>query len=259
MLLTPVLFIVYDKIIAPRYAGSQAKEADAIDDEAPIVIAGVGRFGGVVNRVLLAAGYKTVVLDHRSELLERIRVFGVKAFFGDASRPDLLHAAGIDNARMLIVAIDDRHQATEMVRYVSEHHPHVHIVARAVDRHHVYELWAAGCRDVIRETFDSAIRAARSALEALGVHPFDAETRTRAYVAHDRRHIRELADLYDPDIPAHENEPYVRRTREILASDEKVFSGGRSIFGNRSDRGWVPPTEDDLAAITAEHGEAQSG
>ncbi len=255
MLLTPLLFIVYDKIIAPRYSGSQTAEPDEIDDEAPIIIAGVGRFGGIINRVLLAAGYKTVVLDHHSEHLERLRTFGIKVFYGDASRPDLLHAAGIDEARMLIVAIDDRAQANEIVRHVSESHPHVHIVARAVDRHHVYELWAAGCRDIIRENFDGAVRAARSALEALGVHPYDAERQTRGYVENDKRVIRELAGLYDPDIPVHENKAYVEKTKELLASHEAAVRGSSTIFGNRNDRGWLPPTKDDVDTVTSEHAE----
>ena len=246
MLLTPILFIVYDKVVVPRSAAAQAEEPDAIDQQAPIIIAGVGRFGGVVNRILLSAGYKTVVLDHRSEHLERIRVFGTKVFYGDASRPDLLHAAGIDEARMLVIAIDNRDQATEMVRHVTRHHPHVHIVARAVDRHHVYELWGAGCRDVIRDVFDSAVRAARSSLEALGLHPFDAEVLTRGYVVRDRRALREVAGLYDPEIPAHENEPYVTRVRELLAAEAEELRDGNARFGVRSERGWVPPTAKDV-------------
>jgi len=258
MLLTPVLFIVYDKLIAPRYASAQAAEPDTIDDEAPIIIAGVGRFGGIINHILRAAGHKTVVLDHHSEQLDRLRRFGIKVFFGDASRPDLLNAAGIGSAKLLVIAIDNRRQANEMVRHVTEHHPHVHIVARAVDRHHVYELWAAGCRDVIRENFDSAVRAGRSALEALGMHPYDAELQTRAFVANDRWRIRELADLYDPDIPAHENEAYVARTRELLASTEAVMRGGSAAFGGRSDRGWVPPSPDDVEAVRAGLDEARS-
>jgi len=253
MLVTPLLFIVYDRLIAPRFASGQVAEADAIDDEAPIIIAGVGRFGGIINRILLAAGHKTVVLDHHAEHLERLRVFGIKVFFGDAARPDLLHAAGIAEAKMLVIAIDDREQANEMVSYVTEHYPQVHIVARAVDRHHVYELWAAGCRDIIRENFDSAVRAARSALEALGTHPYDAELQMRAYVENDKRVIRELAALYDPDIPVHENEPYVARTRELLATHEDAMRGGGAIFGNRSDRAWVPPSKEDVAVAIAEH------
>ena len=127
-----------------------------------MIVAGHGRFGGIVNRILTSAGYKTVVLDYQSEQLERLRAFGIKVFFGDATHPDLLHAAGIEEASMLVIAIDDKEQATELVRYVREAHPRVYIVVRAIDRHHVYELWAAGARDIIRENFDSAVRAGRS-------------------------------------------------------------------------------------------------
>ena len=258
MLLTPLLFIIYDKIIAPRYSSAQATDPDEIDERGSVIIAGVGRFGGIVNRVLLGAGYTTVVLDHHSEHIERMRAFGIKAFFGDAGRPDLLHAAGIEHARMLVVAIDDREQATEIVRYVVASHPHVHIVARAVDRHHVYELWAAGCRDVIRENFDSAVRAARSALEALGVHPFDAERKTRAFVRHDLTAIRALADLYDPDVPAHENPEYVAKSKEFIARQEDAMRSGLGTFGTREDRAWSPPTLADVAAVTAESVPADS-
>lgn len=253
MLLTPVLFILYDKIIAPRYVVAQVDEPDAIDEQAPIIIAGVGRFGGVVNHILLTAGFKTVVLEQQSELLERIRVFGIKVFFGDASRPDLLHAAGINQARMLVIAIDDRKQANEMVRHVTEHHPHVHIVARAVDRHHVYELWGAGCRNVVRDTFDSSVRAGRSALEALGVHPFDAESHTRSYVESDKRRLREVADLYDPDLPVHENEPYVARIKALLAAEEDALKNNKTVFTGRGERGWVPPSKQDVDAIVSQH------
>ena len=253
MLLTPALFILYDKVIAPRYAGAQAADPDEIDEEGSIIIAGVGRFGGVINRVLLSAGYKTVVLDYNSEHLERLRAFDIKVFFGDATRPDLLHAAGIDNARMLIIAIDDGEQATELVRYVVKHYPHIYIVARAVDRHHVYELWAAGCRDIIREHFDSSVRAARSALEALGHHPYDAERQTRGYVENDKIAMRELADLYDPDVPVHENAAYVEMSKAFLASHEGAMQGSSKNFGSRAERGWIPPTLDDEAAAIADN------
>jgi len=253
MLLTPLLFILYDKVIAPRYAGAQADDADEIDEDGSIIIAGVGRFGGIINRILLSAGYKTVVLDHNSEHLERLRAFDIKVFFGDATRPDLLHAAGIDNARMLIIAIDDAERATELVRYIVKHHPHIHIVARAIDRHHVYELWAAGCRQIIREHFDSSVRAARTALEVLGHHPFDAERQTRAYVANDKTAMRELAEVYDPDVPVHENTAYVERTKTILASHEGAMQSSSKSFSSRIERGWVPPTLDDEAAAIADN------
>ena len=251
MLLTPVLFIVYDKVIAPRFSDAQSRPADDIDEQGDIIIAGVGRFGGIINRVLLSAGYKTVVLDHNSEHLQRLSAFGIKVFFGDATRPDLLHAAGIDEAKMLIVAIDDRPQATELVRYVTENHPNVYIVARAVDRHHVYELWAAGCRDIIRENFDGAVRAARSALEALGVHPFDAERKTRGFVEFDKAQMRALAEVYDPNIPVHENPEYVKRTKEYLAKQEEAILSPMKAFGTREDLDWSPPSVADTKAAEA--------
>ena len=248
MLLTPLLFIIFDKLIAPRFTASQSREADEIDEKGSVIIAGHGRFGGIVNRILLSAGYKTVVLDYQSEQLEMLRKFGVKVYFGDAMRPDLLHAAGIEEAKMLVIAIDERKNATELVRYVTEKYPHVYVVVRAIDRHHVYELWAAGARDVIRETFDSSLRAGRSALEALGVHPYDAERQVRGFVLNDKQQMFELASVFDLDVPAHENEEYVEKSKQFLDRDEQAMRGNSAAFGSRLDRGWVPPTLEDLEA-----------
>jgi CPA2 family monovalent cation:H+ antiporter-2 len=248
MLLTPLLFIVYDKLLAPRFAESQERRADEIDERGKIIVAGHGRFGGIVNRILLSAGYKTVVLDYQSEQLEILRAYGIKVFFGDAMRPDLLHAAGIEEAEMLVIAIDEKESATELVRYVTEHHPHVYVVVRALDRHHVYELWAAGARDIIRDTFDSSLRAGRSALEALGVHPYDAERQVRGYRINDREQMLELAEAYDPDVPSHENPEYVEKTRKFLERYEQAMQGNSAAFGGRLDRGWVPPSLDDVQA-----------
>jgi len=246
MLLTPALFILYDKLIAPAFSDAQSRAADDIDDQGKVIIAGVGRFGGIVNRILLASGYQTIVLDHHAQHLENLRAFGIKVFYGDATRPDLLRAAGIENARMLVIAIDGKEQATEMVRHVTQNYPHVYVVARAFDRHHVYELWAAGARDIIRENFDGAVRAGRSALEALGAHPYEAERQTQGFVENDKRAIRELAELYDPDVPVHANEAYVARTKELLKSHEEAMRGNSDAFGIRNERGWVPPSLDDL-------------
>lgn len=252
MLLTPLLFIAYDRLIAPRFANTQERAADVIDEHADIIIAGHGRFGGIVNRILRSAGYKTVVLDHHAETLERLLAYGIKVFYGDATRPDLLHAAGIDTARLLVVAIDDRAQATALVHYVHQNHPQVHITVRAVDRHHVYELWNAGARDIIRENFDSAVRTGRSALEALGVHPFEAERHTQQYARHDKAALAELAPLYRADIPAHLNEAYVARTREVIAQQELLYKGDPGAYGDRAEREWTPPSRADVQAVIEE-------
>ncbi len=241
MLLTPVLFIAYERLAVPRYTGEAEREADEIDEEGEVIIAGHGRWGGIVNRMLRSAGYKTVVVDYNSAHLEMIRAFGFKAFYGDASRPDLLHAAGIEKAKMLVVAIDEKDQITEIVRYVVQHYPHVHVIARAKDRNHVYELYAAGCRDIIRELFDSGVRAGRSAFEALGLHPFEADRMARGFVRQDQHAIAELARLYDPETPIHRNSAYVERAKELMAEQEAAMRGSAGAFGGRVERGWVPP------------------
>ncbi|MDV7142897.1 monovalent cation:proton antiporter-2 (CPA2) family protein [Tropicimonas sp. TH_r6] len=248
MLFTPALFVLYDRVLAPRTVETQSREADEIDDEAGIVIAGYGRFGGVINRMLRANGFETVVLDFSSEQLEILRSFGNKVFYGDATRPDLLHAAGIGEAKLFIIAIDDKEQITGLVHYMREHHPQVHVIARAIDRHHVYELYAAGCRDIIRETFDSSVRAARSALEALGLHPFEAELRAKSFTQSDRKRLAELAEIYDPETPVHLNEAYVARSKQASEEEREELSGKTRQFSNRASRGWVPPTLEDLEA-----------
>ncbi len=142
--------------------------------------------------------------------------FGVKVYFGDATRPDLLHSAGVERAKLLVIAIDEREQITELTKYLLQNHPNLHVMARAVDRDHVYDLYFAGCRDIIRETYDSSIRMGRSAFEALGIESHHARAMAAAFDETDRRSMVEVADVYDPAIPVAENEAYVAKVRKIL-------------------------------------------
>ncbi len=218
MLLTPGLFILYDKVIAPRYSVEQERDADDMPDGRKIIIAGAGRVGGVINRVLAAAQYDTTVMDYSSHRLEVLKRFGLKHYFGDASRPDLLHAAGIAEARVLIVAIDDREKIDEIVKYVSLNFPKVHIIARAMDRDHVYDLWAYGCRDIIRETYDSSLRMSRSVLEALGHDRETADKAIRFFDEADRKTMIEMSDAHEVGVPLHQNDAFVARVRERVDS-----------------------------------------
>ncbi|MFY0681572.1 MAG: cation:proton antiporter [Thalassovita sp.] len=249
MMLTPALFILYERVIRPRFDHEEPRDADEITEPGKVLIAGHGRFGGIVNRMMLGAGYETTVLDHSAAQLDVLRAFGVRAFYGDATRPDLLHAAGIAEAQVLVIAINDPEKVTEMVHYVHQNHPHVHILARAFDRRHVYELYAAGCRDIIRETFDSSVRAGRSIYEALGMHPFEAERMKQAFEHDDRAVLLELATLFDPDIPEHENVAYRERAKELMEEREGQLRNRGHAFRSRSERGWVPPTEEDRDAL----------
>ena len=223
MLLTPGFFIFYDKVIAPKYAGGEEREADTIDEPSKVIIAGRGRVGGIVDRMLTTAGYKPVVIDYSSRQLEDMRKFGFQFYFGDATRPDLLSAAGIADAKLLVIAIDGEDQITELTRYVIETYPHVHVMARAVNRHHVYVLWSVGCRDVIRDTYDSSIRMGRSAFEALGMTRRTADRLAEAFDEMDRRAMLEVADAYDVNIPAVENEAYIARVRQVLGPEQEAL------------------------------------
>jgi len=225
MLLTPALFILLDKVIMPHYLARSARPDDPIEPNGKIIIAGHGRFGGIINRMLSSAGHATTVIDYSSEHLDALRAFGFQVHFGDATRPDLLQAAGIAEAKLLIIAIDDKEKITQLVRYAIKTYPDLHVLARAIDRDHVYELWAAGCRDIVREAYDSSIRAGRSALEALGRNPKQAARYASEFERMDRASMPVLADLYRLDTPPHLNAPYVAKVREIREEWEQQLRG----------------------------------
>ena len=215
MLLTPLLFILHDRVISPKFINDEARETDAIEEPGEVIIAGYGRIGTVVDRMLLSAGYKTTVIDFDSTQIDNLRKFGARVYYGDATRPDLLTAAGIDRAQVLVICIDDPEKVTGLARYAIQTYPNLHVVAAARNRHHVYELWRVGCRDIIRETYDSALRIGRSTFEAMGIDREKSDRLVDAFNTMDRRAMMEVADLYDPAIPPTENAPYVARVREI--------------------------------------------
>jgi CPA2 family monovalent cation:H+ antiporter-2 len=188
--------------------------------------------GGIVNRMLRGAGYDTTVIDYSSSQLEMLSRFGLKVFFGDGTRPDMLHSAGIENAKMLVIAIDEKEQTTELVRYVAEHYPNTHIVARARDRTHVYDLWSAGCRDIIRETYDSSVRMGRSAYEALGHSREKADEMAAQFNLRDREAMLKTATVYDPNIPSSQNPAFVAMAKELMEEWENDLIGDHQSKDN---------------------------
>ncbi|MDZ4134131.1 MAG: NAD-binding protein, partial [Paracoccaceae bacterium] len=189
--------------------------ADTIDEKGTIIIAGIGRFGQTVNRLVRMSGASTVVLDSDMAAIETLRRFGIKGFFGDPTRPELLEAAGLADASVLVVAVDDRVNANKIVAFARKQRPDIHIVARARDRTHVYELYQAGANDIVRETFDSSIRAGRYVLENIGFTDYEAAKLSQTYYKVDREALRDLAELWVPGQPVHLNEAYVARARQL--------------------------------------------
>ena len=169
MALTPALFRLHG--LAAERLRAAPRPADRIEEPGTVIVAGMGRFGQTVNRILTGLGHRTVVLDSRPEVVERLRKLGIRGFYGEVDRPEVLAAAGLAEAKVVVVAIDEPDQAVRLVRHVRSRHPRLAIVARARDRHHVYALAAAGATVTVREVFESAVEAGRHALEALGHAP----------------------------------------------------------------------------------------
>ncbi|MBD3765781.1 MAG: cation:proton antiporter [Rhodobacterales bacterium] len=223
MLLTPALFLLGDRLGRRLVRPGADPAPDVVDEKGRVLIAGIGRFGQVVNRLVRTSGLSTTVLDNNPATIELMRRFGVKGFFGDPARPDLLDAAGLAEATVLVVAVDDPAAALRIVRHARARRPDLHIVARARDRVHVYELYQAGASDIVRETFDSAVRAGRYVLENAGFTDYEAARMSQAFWRLDRAGLRELAALWVPDQPVHLNAAYVAQARELDADLETAL------------------------------------
>ncbi len=223
MLVTPLLFIVYDQLIKRIKVGAD-QDADEVDIKGTVIIAGIGRFGQIVNRLVQSAGFSTVVIDNDLQTVQMMRKFGFRGFFGDPTRPDLLGAAGLDTAQVLVVAIDDKASAVKLVAYARKARPDIHIIARAHDRVHVYELYAAGTNDIVRELLDSSLRAGRYALEHLGLSEYEAAEAETMFFHHDRAAVRELAELWKPGVALGDNPDYVARAKELNNDLETALS-----------------------------------
>jgi glutathione-regulated potassium-efflux system ancillary protein KefC len=193
MLFTPLLLLMADRWWIPRLAGiGGGPKPDEISEpqHAPVIIAGFGRYGQIVGRLLYANGIRPTVLDHDAEAIEALRKFGWRVFYGDATRLDLMRIAGAEKARVLVLAVDDMAQSVRIAEMVREHFPHLAVVARARNVQHYFALRDLGVDMIERETLDSALMSGRSALESLGWHPHQARTLAMRF----RRHTLEQLD-----------------------------------------------------------------
>lgn len=252
MLATPLLFILSD-FISRRIAEERASEiADEIREQQPIIIAGVGRFGQVLNRLITMSGFKTTVLDHDLEVIQLMRRFGFKGYFGDPTRPEILAAAGLDTAKVLVAALDDPEANLRLIRYVKEKRPDIVVIARARDRVNVFQLYAAKADHIVRETFDSSLRAGRYAMEHMGLSPYEASELERIFYRMDRAHLRELAEVWKPGVPVEENPDYMALSQDLNRQLENALI---DRFSHGPSAGPIAPDEDEAP----EHGLARPG
>jgi monovalent cation:proton antiporter-2 (CPA2) family protein len=238
MAITPLIMIINEKLVQPRFIQTEPdRDPDEIDDnENPAIIVGFGRFGQIVGRLLIANGCRATILEHNPAQIELLRRFGFKVFYGDASRLDLLRAAGAKQAKLLIVAIDDREKIVEIVDLAHKHFPHLKILARAIDRRHAYELIRRGVDVVQRETFDSSLEMGIEALKLLGVRSYKARRAAQTFKHHDEEALYEIAHL------ELDESTLVARSRQLASDLEQLLRSDNEDLTPEVDRAWDTTT-----------------
>ena len=237
MAAAPLLMILDARVLQPRLARSvETREDDHIEESGTrVIIAGHGRYGMTVGRILQASGVRAVVLDHDAEQIDALRKFGYKVYYGDASRPDLLEAAGAAEAKALVIAIDDREKALEIVEAARRHFPQLRILARAFDRVHAYKLFNAGVEDVYREVFASSVDMGEQLLITLGLHPFEAHRAAMRFKAHDEKLVRRAAQHVG------DTQRLIDLARQGSEEIERVLATDMSGTPQAPDHGWEAP------------------
>lgn len=225
MLVTPLLLILNEKVLQPIYR-KRVNEPDAdeiTDKENAVIIAGFGRFGVVIGRFLKANGISATILDNNPGNIQVLRKFGFKVFYGDASRPDLLHTAGAAEAKLLIITLENREQITEIVKHVKQTYPNLKVIARAIDVPHSFELEDLNVDAFRRETYDSSLELGISALSELGYTKFQAHRVARSFKYHDNIIMQELHKLWGKDDKhyMHEVKRFSQQLEDTLAAEQQ--------------------------------------
>lgn len=234
MATTPILMLVLQRLILPRVGTPQVddREADAIDEHHPVIIAGFGHFGSTVGRLLRANGVEATVLDHNSDTVDLLRRIGFRVYYGDATRLDLLLAAGAEHARLMIIAIDDPEVTIALVETVRKHFPHLRLLVRARHRFHAYELMDHGVENPYREHLDTSIRLGIDALRYLGRRAHSATRAAQAFRRYDEAAMRHLVQH------RRNRESYVASVRAAIEEQERLLKADLSFDHTTTDHAW---------------------
>ena len=256
MFLTPVLFIFFDKVLVPLYEnGGERRQHDVIDARGRVLIAGIGRFGQIVNRLLVANGIETIVLDHDAGQVDNMRKLEIKSYFGDATRPDLLETAGMEDVDLIVIAIDDRERAVELVHHIRQRCPRLAILARAFDQIHYYQLKQAGAEFIIKETYHAALDMGCEALTRLGFHPFRAEQLKNTFIVTENETVEDMYASWVSSTDHGMTPGYRELFMQQEAAIRAAMQGDRSDRHSVSERGWNPPPKgyaEDFAHVSTE-------
>jgi glutathione-regulated potassium-efflux system ancillary protein KefC len=243
MLLTPLLLVWVERWVLPKWNAQAARAEKPLQEpqNQAVIIAGFGRYGQVVGRLLYANGIQPTVLDHDADQIETMRKFGWRVFYGDASRLDLMRTAGAATAKVLVLAIDSVAQSIEVAKMVREHFPQLTVVARARNVQHYFELRALGVQLIERETLDSALMSGRSALEQLGWQPHQARTLALRFRRHNIEQLQQL-------VPHRQDEAkLIAAAKQGRQQLETLFAQERSAAEKNSvQQGWSTQGRHDL-------------
>jgi glutathione-regulated potassium-efflux system ancillary protein KefC len=234
MLLTPLLLVAADRWVIPKLAGQSGRTEPEISEpqNQSVIIAGSGRYGQIVARLLFANGIKPTMLDHDAESIEAFRRFGWRVFYGDATRLDLLRVAGAAQAKVLVLAIDDMEQSVEVAKMAVQHFPNLHLVARARNVEHYFALRALGVQFIERESFDSALMSGRTVLESLGWQPHQARNLALRFRRHSVDQLDKMAPLWkDEDKRIAAAKLGRQQLEELFAQEREEAARGKMKAG----------------------------
>lgn len=222
MALTPLVFLLNDKILQPRFSSrinESEKNADDIDEKNPVIIAGFGHFGNIAGRFLRAHNINTTVLDTNPDRVELLRRMGFKVYYGDASRHELLLSAGAEHAKIIIISIEPSEKRLEMIDTIKKHFPHLRMFVRASNRYDAYDLMNAGMLHVYRETIDTSLRLGVDVMKILGFSEFRANRAARKFLKYDEDNLKKLASIRDQDEYINAARAYIEELEQILRDD----------------------------------------
>ena len=249
MTATPLLLLINERFILPRFGiGEQVeKEADAIDQQCPVILAGFGPFGSTIGRFLRANGIEATILDNDSDRVDLLRKMGFKVFYGDATRIEILKAAGADRAKILIAAIGSPAINHDLIAKVQLLFPHLTVMARAENRYDGYELMDMGIKDIYRESLDTSVRVGIDCLVKLGYRRYSATRAGQNFLKYDEAAMHKLA----PN--RHDESAYIFTAREQIQLQEQLLTNDREVNPTLNDHAWdsdlfVPPPADDHSA-----------
>lgn len=234
MAATPILLLVLRRLVLPRIGTRQAPERnpDAIDQHHKVIIVGFSHFGSTVGRLLRANGISATILDNDSDRVDLLRRMGFRVYYGDATRVDLLSAAGAEQARLLICAAGSEDMVDSIVDVAQKHFPHLQLLVRAHNRFHAYALMKRGIAFPYRETIDTAIRVGVDALRALGFRAYAATRAGQQFLTYDEEAMVELARHF------HEGTDYVGAVRERVAEQERLLQRDAAVDHTEGDHAW---------------------